>query len=61
MASWIDALPRLRANDPALTTLNVDAAEITDQGAHELASALTSNDMLKHLSAGDEMDDVLQL
>ena len=56
MACLVDALPRLRANDPALTTLNVDAAKITDQGAQELASALECNDTLKQLSAGDEMD-----
>ena len=58
MACLVDALPRLRANDPALTTLNVDATKMTDQGAQQLASALKSNDTLKQLSAGDEIDGV---
>ena len=50
MPSFLHELPRLLANDPAFTTLNVDASNISDQDTQLLASALECNDTLTHLS-----------
>ena len=49
-AQWEKLLVRVRANDKTLTMLQLDANRFGDEGAGQVASALTNNNSLTHLS-----------